>query len=161
MSTTKALVDPDVTAIASIVNWRPADKSDFVQIDSVVKNDGTREAVYQKVTDVANAEYLTTVRIGFYPSKDGSESSVSLKMSAWINYTDSVSGVVTYKPITCTIAVKGPGTASMWDITFPGNIELLTNAMSWLLPVTGTSLGGAAADLLKFGVVTGFNTLAD
>jgi len=158
MSITKTVINVDTTAVASVTNYAPSDKSDFALIDTSIAANGGREALYQKLTD-AVVDHPATVRVGYYSSKDGKKANISIKYSTWVESVDSVSGLSIFEEMACTIALSGPGTTAGLDAVASGT--LMRNVFSWYFPMSGTTLGPAGIDQLKFGVVNGLHLLAD
>lgn len=155
MAITKTVTDVD-SASHALTAWYPADKSDFVLIDTKV-NGEAREAVYQRVTDADDINHPSTVRIGYYPK--ATQSNISLKMNTWISTTDSVSGEVLWEPLAVTFAISGPGRSGGLDAD--DLLTVCTNLFSWMWPSNGATFDRSAVDLLKFGVVNTLNSLAD
>lgn len=156
MTITKTIMNVDLTT-ASVSNHWPADKSDFVLIDSVTKGEA-REAIYQKVTD-SDIDHPMTVRVGYYPKVQAGRPSanVSVKLSTFLSVDDGTE--VTYEPFTVTLALSGPGNSGGLDAG--GALAALTNVLSWLAPLTAGAFGNTAVALVKYGVVNTLHTLAD
>lgn len=160
MTTTKTILNLDVTNY-ELTTYCPADKSDYVLVDTTVNSDGSREALYQKVTD-ADIPHPATVRVGYYPSKAKDRVNVSVKFSTWLKTVVDSPAQETYDEVTCVLAFSGPFPAGGIDHT--NFIHVLANTFSWFLPQGGTgpyAFATTAMDKLKFGVVNDLNTLHD
>lgn len=159
MSITKAVIDVD-SAVKAAMNWTPADKSDFVVVDTKVTGEN-REAIYQRAIDADEVDFPSSIRQGYYPKTSGGESSAnhSTKFNTWIRVTDSVTGEVKLKPLTVTLALSGPGMTGGLDAT-----DLMTavmNTVSWVLPLNEGMVSNKALLLLMRGIVNTLNTLID
>ena len=130
------------------------DKADFALADSISKEDGTREAIYQNVA--GSAEYPMTVRVGFYKNAKANDglgsTSVSVKISSFVQKTD-VDDVIWTHPAHFTLAFVMPGGTLVPDASDVQ--EMLGHLFSWLIPHTANVPGTEALDELKYGVTAG------
>jgi hypothetical protein len=136
-----------------------ADKTTFKVIDTVAL-ENKRESVYQKIT--GDQEYPSTVRAGHYinaEANDGvGQTNVSVKVSTFVQKTD-IDDVIWTLPGNVTIAWSMPGKSGVPDAT--QLVEMLNNAISWVIPVVAGVASESALDELQFGVVNGLAAHAD
>ena len=154
MATTLSLLNLSDTNSVAITAIETATKANFAVVDTVVKENGSRETLYQKV--VGDEEYPMTVRVGYYKNltQNGGigRTSISVKLETFLQKADA-DDVIWTLPASTVLAINmpgGSGVPSTTDVT-----ELIGNTLSWLLPVSASVITSDALDELKFGITNG------
>lgn len=147
---TQSIANLDGTTSFDVTAFFPADKANFVLIDTVLSAAG-REAVYQKVT--GDEEHPMTVRIGHYPNIKGNggvgQTNISVKVQTFvIKEEEDLNWVL---PCSITLASSMPGMSGVPNSA--DYVKFVQNVASWLLTATAGVITTDAADELKYGVV--------
>jgi hypothetical protein len=152
--TTTTILNTGDSQTVDVAELLVPDKGNFALIDTISKDDGSREAIYQKIS--GSEEYPMTVRVGYYRNAkaNGGVGGVNLSVKI-VTYAEKVDidDVIWTLPAAITLAMSMPGGTPIPDQE--DIIELIGNALGWLLPVDTGAISSAALDELKFGVVNG------
>lgn len=152
--TTSILNTGDSTSV-DVAEILAAPKGDFAQIaGGEAVTDDKHETTYRKVT--GNEEFPMSVRVGHYRNpgaNDGiGQTNMSVKVQSFVQELDSDSNVVYTLPGHVVIATSMPGRSGVPDED--DLVELVGNALSWLIPIISGAVSQDALDELKFGVTT-------
>lgn len=152
--TTLAILNTGNSVDVDIAVIKAADRGDYAIISPAPsQDDDTREAVFQKV--VGNAEYPLSVRIGWYKNPKANDgigsTNVSVKVSSYLQKLDDDNDVLWTKPCSVTLATNMPGLTAVPDTD--DVMELVGNAVTWLLPVQSGAIVTDVLEEVKFGVV--------
>jgi hypothetical protein len=128
------------------------DPSDFTLLDVSYGDDGSREALYQRID--ANPDYPMTVRIGYYPKASSGGNPATFNVSVRINTFVKKDAGETTEEVQAASAVLA---WTMPWLAVPDATDIFNlagNLFSWVVPDVATgALADDFIDKLQYGIV--------